>query len=233
MKKQLLCGIIILTAGFCAFAGDAAAFVDVGISADGKTYVFGEYGKTDKTYQAYAEVYAVDIATNKFIPEAVFKTIPSESTASKSGKTLFDELMVKSASLLKKYNCKPAPAENLLYRRETGSPAEQEMTFQDFEGSTVAKPVFYHISVVQNVEGRGSRLTSSFFIVVEKKDTAGIVLSRTVVGSPDVKRPGVSGYAVNRIFSDPSGRNLVFIVEKTVEDTSGVSIRYMVETTRL
>ena len=56
----------ILTGIFCAalsifpaslFAGDAAVFSDIGFSQDGLTYVFGEYGKTDQKYQAWAEIY--------------------------------------------------------------------------------------------------------------------------------------------------------------------------------
>ena len=40
MKKLLLSGIIFFAAAFLTFAGDAAAFVDLGLSNDGKTYVF-------------------------------------------------------------------------------------------------------------------------------------------------------------------------------------------------
>ena len=61
MKKLVLSGIILLCAGLNLFAGDAAAFVDLGISSDGRTYAFGEYGKTDRQFQGYAEIYTVDI----------------------------------------------------------------------------------------------------------------------------------------------------------------------------
>ena len=46
--KKLLFGLIFagLGAAFVA-AGDAAVFDDIGFSADGKTYLFGQYGKTD------------------------------------------------------------------------------------------------------------------------------------------------------------------------------------------
>lgn len=233
MKKQLICGLLILTAGVCAFAGDAAAFVDVGISADGTTYVFGEYGKTDRTFQAYAELYAIDIAKNAFVPNAVFKTAPSLATASKSGKAVYEELFSRADWALKKYGCKPAAPNNLLYQREEGSAAVREITFQDFEGSTVEQPVFCHITLVPNSEGKGASVRSSFFIVLEKQDSNGKVLSRNVIGSPDIKRKGVIGYAINRIFSTADGRNIVFVIEKTLEDSTGTSVRYMVETIRL
>ena len=35
-------------------AGDVASFVDKGFSEDGKYYVFGQYGRTDKKYQGWA-----------------------------------------------------------------------------------------------------------------------------------------------------------------------------------
>ncbi len=233
MKKQLICGIVMLAAGLCAFAGDAAAFVDVGISKDGKTYVFGEYGKTDKSFQAYAELYAVDIEKNDFVPNAVFKTAPSAATSSKSGKAVFDELAKRGSWIINKFECKPVSADNLLYMREEGTAGAREITFQDFEGSTVEQPVFYHITLVSDYEGKGASCRSSFFISLEKQTADGKVLSRNIVGSPDVKRSGVTGYAISRIFSGADNRNLVFVVEKTLEDKSGTSVRYMVETIRL
>lgn len=54
MKKHLLILFTIFATVSLSFAGDAAAFVDLGLSEDGKTYVFAEYGKTDKTFQGYA-----------------------------------------------------------------------------------------------------------------------------------------------------------------------------------
>lgn len=231
MKKQLLCGITLLVAGLAAFAGDAAAFVDVGLSADGKTYVFGEYGKTDLNFQSYAEIYTVDIEKNDFVSGGVFRTNASNATASKSGKAVYEELAAKASWFISKYNCKPASAENLLYVREDAG--KNEFSFKDFEGSTTERSVFYHINLVKNVLGSGKDCRSSFFISLEKQDEAGTVLSRYTVGSPEIRRKGVTGYKIDRIFSDKSGRNLVFIIEKTVEDETGTSIRYMVETIRL
>ncbi|WP_414718191.1 DUF2259 domain-containing protein [Treponema sp. UBA7567] len=70
-------------------------------------------------------------------------------------------------------------------------------------------------------------------MAVEKQDENGDVISRDIVGNPDIKRKGVTGYTINRIFSDKSGRNFVFVVEKQVENKTGTCIRYMVETIHL
>lgn len=233
MKKLLLSGFVFLAANLIALAGDAAAFVDLGLSSDGKIYVFGEYGRTDRQFQGYAEIYTVDIEKNDFISGGVFKTLPSAATASKSGKEVYEDLHSKAAWSLKKYNLTKVNPDNLLYVRDDLRDADKEIVFKDFEGSTVEQNVFYHINLVKNVEGTGSNLRSSFFISLEKQDENGHVISRNVVGSPDIKRKNVLEYTIDRIFSDKSGRNLVFVVEKKMSDVNGVSIRYMVETIRL
>ena len=232
MKKLLLLGMISV-AGFMAFAGDAAAFVDLGISQDGRTYAFAEYGKTDKTFQGYAEIYTVDIEKNDFVDGEVFRTNPSTATTSKSGKAMYEELYEKASWKLRKYDFKPASVDNLLYVRDDKKEGESEIVFKDFEGSTNEQSVYYHIKLAKTVFGSGEGLRSSFFITMEKKDAEGTVISRNIVGSPDIKRKKVTDYRIDRIFSDKTGRNLVFIVEKTVSDVNGSSIRYMVETIRL
>ncbi|MBQ9207630.1 MAG: DUF2259 domain-containing protein [Treponema sp.] len=232
MKKLLLLGMISV-AGFMAFAGDAAAFVDLGISQDGRTYAFAEYGKTDKTFQGYAEIYTVDIEKNDFVDGEVFRTNPSTATTSKSGKAVYEELYEKASWKLRKYDFKPASVDNLLYVRDDKKEGESEIVFKDFEGSTNEQSVYYHIKLAKTVFGSGEGLRSSFFITMEKKDAEGTVISRNIVGSPDIKRKKVTDYRIDRIFSDKTGRNLVFIVEKTVSDVNGSSIRYMVETIRL
>ena len=222
-----------LAAVFGVYAGDAAAFVDMGISSDGKTYVFGEYGKTDGKYQGYAEIYTVNIEKNDFVDGGIFRTVPSASTSSKSGKTVFDELKDKANWYLKKYKLQSVKPENLLYVREDEKDANREIVFKDFEGSTTERTIYYHVKLVKSVEGTGLDIHSSFFITLEKQDADGSIISRNTVGSPDIKRKSVSEYKIDRIFSDASGRNLVFVVEKTVKDSTGTSIRYMVETIRL
>ena len=233
MKRLLLSCILFLTAGISSFAGDAAAFVDMGISADGSTYVFGQYGKTDRKFQGYAEIYTVDIAKNDFVNGGVFRTAPGSSTSSKSGKAVFEELQAKSNWYMKKYNLQAVDPDNLLYVRDDSKAGNSEITFKDFEGSTTERSIFYHIKLTKTVEGSGSALHSSFYITLEKQDENGYVISRNTVGSPDIKRKSVTDYKIDRIFSDKSGRNLVFVVEKTVKDDTGTSIRYMVETIRL
>ena len=65
--------------------------------------------------------------------------------------------------------------------------------------------------------------------MIEKQDADGNVITRQKVGSPDIKRKGITNYKIERIFCDNSGKNLIFVIEKTLEDDTGISIRYMVE----
>ncbi len=233
MKKLLMSGVIFVAAAFMSFAGDAAAFVDLGFSSDGKTYVFAEYGKTDHNFQGYAEIYTVDITKNDFVDGGVFRTLPSNSTAAKNGKKVYEELYSKASWFLKKYNLKPAEADNLLYVRDDTKSSDSEIVFKDFESSSSDRSIYYHIKLEKNVVGSGSDLKSSFFIGLEKQDENGHVISSNVVGSPDIKRKLVVDYAIDRIFSDKSGRNLIFVVEKKLADADGNSIRYMVEAIHL
>ena len=53
------------------------------------------------------------------------------------------------------------------------------------------------------------------------------------VRNPGITRKGVKNYKIERIVCDKTGKNLVFIVEKTMEDKTGINIRYMIETARL
>ena len=226
--KRLFTTIAVLTVAVLAFAGDAAAFVDLGFSRDGKTYVFGQYGKTDGNFQGYAEIYTVDVKANDFVSKGVFKTT---DTSGKAGSEVFSQLKAKHKSFLDGYSLSPVAADSLLYMREDSAKSTSaEITFKDFESSTPIQEVSYTVRLVPMYEGSGKNTKSSFYIVAEKKTASGELLSRFVAGNPGIQRSGVTGYAIERIYTSPDGKGFVFVVEKTVEEAAGTSIRYMVET---
>lgn len=233
MKKLILSTMALLFAGSLAFAGDAAVFSDIGFSEDGLTYLFGQYGKTDQNYEAWAEIYTVNVKKNDFVKGEVYKTEPSKDTSNISGKKAYQELREKTEWKIAKYGAKPAGDTTLLYLREVENKnPTAEIVFQDFEGSTKENPVFYHIKLVPTFTGSGKNIKSKFHIKMERKDENGKVLGSWKVGTPEFQRKGISNYQIDRIFSDKSGKSLVFIIEKTLEDDTGTSIRYMVETIR-
>ncbi len=232
-------GVFLAMVALCAapqfvFAGDAAVFNDIGFSEDGLTYLFGQYGKTDVTFQAWAEIYTVDVVKNDYVPNEVYKTSPSSATEKQSGKEAYESLVKNTQWKTAKYNAKPASAATLLYVCDSESKkGTDEIVFKDFESSTDSVSVYYYIKLVPTFYGSGKNLTSSFYINLEKRDQNGKVLGSYKVGTPDIRRKGISAYKINSIFTDASGKSLVFIVEKTLEDETGTSIRYMVETIRL
>jgi predicted secreted protein len=233
MAKRILCVISLLFAVTLAFAGDAASFVDIGFSSDGRTYIFGQYGKTDKKFQAYAEIYTVDVARNDFVSGDVFITPPSASSGNRSSLAVFEELKQRNSYALNRYAYAQVPVSNILYLRENESkPSQDLISFEDFERVTSTVPLVYEIKLLPSYEGSGKNVQSTLDIVVETKDKAGNVTDRVYVGNPSVKRKGVSGYAVSKVFTDPSGKSIVIVLEKTVIDDTGTSIRYMVETFR-
>jgi predicted secreted protein len=222
--------LILFVASAYIFAGDVARFVDMGFSADGGTYFFGQYGKTDKIFLPYAEIYAVDVRKNDFV-----KTFKKQGTAqSTSGAEIFEELKAANRNFLSPYNCAESRGAQILFLREDDArPASDTIEFTDFGHSTRANPVIYTIRLISRVEGGGKNVSSSFFLSVERRSQAGAVITSTTAGNPDIKRAGVSGYRVEKIFTDTSGKNLVFVVEKTLVGDDGISVRYMVETLSL
>lgn len=233
MRKILTIAAAVILTAASAFAGDAASFVDIGFSEDGKTYIFGTYGKTDKKYEPWAEIYTVDVAANEFVKGEVFKSKKGDVSPNASGKDAFDKLKSSTEWKIGKYNAKPANAKTLLYLRDSESKGDtEEIVFKDFENSTEDHSVFYNVRLIPEYEGYGKNVKSKFYINVVRKDENGDVLSTIKVGTPDFKRKGISSYKIDKIFTDASGKSLVFIVQKKLEDNTGTSIRYMVETYR-
>jgi predicted secreted protein len=233
MKKLIVAGLLFAACLFAVSAGDAAVLVDTGFSSDGNVYVFGEYGRTDKSFQGWAEIYTVNIEQNDFVPGEVFRTRPSAVTQGKSGREVYDALAGKSYFSVRKYNCEKTSPEQILYICADDSKAgTDEIVFKDFTGA-IGNAATYHIRLIPETEGSGPQVKSSFYIMMEKQNEKGEVLSRQKIGSPDIVRKGVTGYRIERICCDKSGSSLIFIVEKTMEDSTGLLIRYMVEAAKI
>lgn len=230
MKKILFLFLTLSVACCAVWAGDVASFVDKGFTEDGKYYIFGQYGKTDKKFQGWAEIYQVDIAANDYADGGVFKTNPSVVTAGKNGKEVYEALEAKNFSYLKNIPAKKANMDHVLYiLDDVNKTGTDEIVFSDFRGSDVEKRNTYHIQLIPTFYNSGKKLSSSFYIMLEKKDSSGNVITRQKIGSPDIKRRGVTNYKIEKIMCDDSEKNLIFVIEKTMEDDTGVSIRYMVE----
>lgn len=234
MKKLMVCGMLGIFAAFASFAGDSAVLVDNGFSADGNYYIFGQYGKIDKKFQGWAEIYTVDVLKNDYVDNEVYRVKPSAVTFDKTGKEVYESLAGKNYLSIKKYNCAQNSPEQILYIREEEKKAgTDEIEFKDFISSVSDDQAYYKVVLVPTVSGEGINVKSSFYINLEKLDSKGAVLASQKIGNPGITRKGVKNYKIERIVCDETGKKLVFIVEKTMEDKTGINIRYMIETARL
>ena len=230
MKKIFICSLVMMLGLSAVSAGDVATFVDKGFSEDGKYYVFGQYGKTDKKFQGWAELYQVDIAANDYTDNGVFKTKPSAVTADKHGNEVFEALEGKSFYYFKDLKCEPANIDHVLYiLDDVNKTGTDEIVFKDFRCADLDNADVYHIRLYPTVTGSGKNTRSSFYIMLEKKNAAGEILMSRKIGTPSINRKGVTNYKIERIFCDKSEKNLIFVIEKMMEDDTGTSIRYMVE----
>lgn len=221
MRK--LCTIIIMAAFTAAvYAGDIANFVNLGFSADGSKFAFGQHGLQDKTYRAYAEIYAVDIGSNTFLQNGIFRTSPSKQTEGKESKSVFLALQNRAQAALSKWDISETRQGRVLYAQTEATAGNQTLFFRDFQTSD-------EYTVVLNTEQK-SKTESSFYLTVEKTKPNGTKIQKQV-GRPDYIRSSVKNYAVKKILMDDASHALIFIIEKHEHSSSGDSFRYMVEAT--
>ena len=204
------------------YAGDIANFVNLGFSADGTKFAFGQYGLQDKTYRAYAEIYAVDIGTNTFLQNGIFRTSPSKQTEGKESKSTFLALQNRAQAALSKWDISETRQGRVLYAQTEATAGNQTLFFRDFQTSD-------EYTVVLNTAQK-SKTESSFYLTVEKTKPNGMKIQKQV-GRPDYIRSGVKNYSVKKILMDDSAHAMIFIIEKNEYASSGDSFRYMVEAT--
>ena len=217
-------------AGSSVWAGDSASFVDLGFSADGKVYMFAQYGIESRSLKPWAELYTVDVPKNIFVSGGVKKAVGKHpSDAGQDGTGIFHSLLSDNAPIAKKYGVDHKRQGNPIYVavENGGAKAGEWIEFRDFDSESS-----YKAKLAANVEGKGADMKSSFHIVLERKTKDGKTKKYTV-GTPSVKRPGVSSYAIRRVVVAPKDGSLIFVVEMKKDGAKGPDIRYMVEAVRL
>lgn len=228
--KKILAAVFAMCLLTSVFAGDVATFVEGGWSSDGKIYVFGQYGKTDKSYQGWAELIEVDIEKNDYADKGYFSIKPSAVTANKNGREVFESLEAKSFYSTKPLNLKKTQADQIMYICEDPiKKGADVINFTDFLGSEIENPKKYTVQIIKDLTGKGADSKSSFYILIEKKDADGNVIATQKVGNPDIKRKGITDYKIEQILTDKTGKKMIFVVEKIMEDKTGINVRYMVE----
>jgi predicted secreted protein len=229
VNKKLIIPAVLVFIHTLLWAGNTAVFVDLGFSADGKTYMFGQYGIHPKTLRPWADLFIVDVISNRYIPEGrINYQHNSPVQAGHDGSGALYLAIARNAALADRYRINYLLQGHLLYiSMENGIISGNEtIEFRDFERSDS-----FRAALVSS--GYGSREGLSFYINLEKRSSTGSSRIYTV-GNPGIKRPGISSYRIRRVMAAPNTNALVFVIETRKPNTDGsTDIRYMVETIRL
>jgi predicted secreted protein len=203
--------------------------VDLGFSPDGGIYMFAQYGVLSESLKPWADLYAVNVQSNSFVSNGTISYVHNRPLSfGTDGSGALYRVIAQGASLASRCGVTFLNPGKPQYLAFEGAPLESGgIDFRDFEtGSS------YHAALRASYEGTGVQLKSSFSITLEQTAKNGTRRTYTV-GSPGLKRPLVRDYRIRRVVTSESGASMVFIIEMTKLNGSGVDIRYMVETLRL
>lgn len=223
----LMVCIITFIFAFPVFSGDIATFVNLGFSDNSVYFMFSQYGLKEAGSSPYAELYIVDVQANVFAPygtkvlEYKQKTEPGNS-----GLGALINIIEQNIALKTKYAINHLSTGRILYHLINGEENEEPITFRDFITNKN-----YKISLHQKAQGKDKNSESSFHIDVTITTAAGNSKTYTI-GHPAYKRKGVKNYKIKQIILAPDEKSLVFVIEKEEVDSTGINVRYMVETVK-
>jgi len=229
MNKKLILLAALFLLACVLWAGDTAVFVDLGFSADGRTYMFAQYGVQSGTLRPWAELYAVDVQSNSFVPGGkISYTHDGSVVAGHDGSGALYRVIARNTSLADRYNVSYLLQGQLLYvsmENGIGSGGET-IEFRDFEKADS----FQATLVGSNL---GTAAGSSFSISLQRINRDGSTRTYTV-GNASIKRPGIVSYRIRRVLAAPRNGSLIFVIEMKKQNSDGsTDIRYMVETLKL
>jgi predicted secreted protein len=219
--------VVFVAACGLLFAGDFATFQNLGFSADSKYFMFAQYGAVEKTALPYAELFVVDVAANRFVSGGVEKaTYNHPIQPGLDGQGALFNLLTDSVDLKKRWGINHALTGRLVYILLDGAEPKSQLEFRDFQDKKK-----YRITLVQSARGNSTEVSSAFHLVVKVEEADGRFTTHTV-GLPDYWRKGVRSYKIKQVLLAPDERSVVIVVQREEQDSTGVNIRYMVETLR-
>jgi predicted secreted protein len=220
--------LILVLSAFSAFAGDVATFINLGFSDDSGYFMFGFHSVDADTNKPFAEIYAVDVKANNFVPGGIVKESFVETLQpGQDASGAFYTLLEKNTPLIRKFNIKHLQQGRLLYVLLNGDTTKGSLEFRDFNTQSQ-----YSVQLTQNTTGSGLQVKSAFHInLTIRKDSGGV--QTYVIGRPDYYREKVLNYRIRQIFLSPDEKHLVCVIERDQYSATGKSIRYMVETVKL
>jgi len=210
-------------------AGDSAAFVDLGFSADGSIYMFAQHGVRAGTLYPWADLFVVDVERNDFVPKGrISYTHDKPIDAGQDGAGALYRLLTQNAGFIQRYGLSYPHQGQPLYIALSGDPAYdgESITFRDF-----VSEMSYQAKLTETITGSGKNVKSSFYITLESTGASGETKTYTI-GTPKLERAGVLSYRIKKVLVAPSGNALMFVVEMKRYAENGHDIRYMVEALR-
>jgi len=227
MLKRIAVCIVLVLSTFPLWAGDSASFADLGFSVDGSRYMFGQYGVSSDTLRPWADIFIVDVPRNAWVPGGRQSWSPNNAiTAGQDGSGALNSLIARNAKRASDHGIDHTRQGQLLYLSiedgEARTRGESRIDFRNFDDGSL-----YEARLVPWVEGSGATVQSSFFIDLTRTARDGSKI-RYTVGTPSLKRRGISAYRIRQVMSAPGNGALVFVIEQWHEGPS--RIRYMVET---
>jgi len=225
--KTSVIGVLLTLCALPLFAGDSANFLNLGFSDTGRYFMFAQYGIRESTSFPYADLFVVDVPTNKFVSGGVkHGEYQDPAEPGYSGEGAVFRLYRHNLPLVERYRIDHLDTGRILYLLIDGEKPKELLEFRDF-----ITGVQYRIRLVQHRFGSGKTVRASFHINLTVTSKSGV---RTfVVGLPNYERKGVKEYRIRQIILSPDAKSLVFVIEKGEADQAGADIRYMVETVRI
>ena len=230
VKKILAVLIMVFCPVAMMWAGDTAVFADLGFSPDGKIYMFAQYGVQSDTLRQWAELYIVDVANNSFVSDGRLSYVhPQPVKSGQDGSGALYHLLTKNVRLADQYKVDFLSQGRPLYISidEPAAPPSVNIEFRDFDAGAA-----YKASIISSVEGSSALLRSSFYINLERTARNGTVKTYRV-GTPQVKRPGIASYRIQKAVIAPQEGSMILVIEMKKHSGSTYDIRYMIEALKL
>ncbi|MFW5744458.1 MAG: DUF2259 domain-containing protein [Spirochaetota bacterium] len=219
-----LIALVTLVAG-AASGGDIAVFENLGFSESGDVFVFGQYGVAGDRSQPFAEIYAVDVAGNRFLSDGVFELRSDAPLAlGQDGRGALYRLLGRAQPVLDRERVDHLATGRPVYILVDGEEPRSRLTFRDFDAD-----VRYDLRLEQETRGSGESVSAAFgvSVTITRADDSVRTMS---IGRPSHYRDGVASYRITQVLVGPDEESIVIVVEKRAPDGS---IRYMVETAAL
>ncbi len=228
MVRRFALALLFFSVALLAAGGDIASFENLGFSTTGDVFLFGQYGVGSDSGEPYAELYAVNVASNSFVPGGVLMS-PDETAAGsrqplslgQDGRGALYHLVGEAEGLINTHDISHLNNGRPIYILVDGEEPKEHIAFRDFNTDTR-----YDLYLTQEQRGVDESVEASFHI--ELTLTFDDDRSRTLtVGRPGYFRPLVTRYRITQVLLSPDEASVVIVVEKQTADGS---IRYMVET---